>query len=153
LPAEPVPEYYIPQEIIDEWEAENPIVIRETARPTEAAAVRATAAPARVIQAGDIIRGNATHYAVCCDCDEPNTKRTANGHVLQNGVQCYTATGNWLPFGAVIEVGGVHYTIRDRGGRWFNSIGNIDIFIPEGRQTALRLGRLRNIEIKIVSLP
>jgi hypothetical protein len=47
----------------------------------------------------------------------------------------------------------VQYTIRDRGGRWFNTTGNIDIFVPEGRQTALRIGRLRNIEIKIISLP
>ncbi|MCL2816742.1 MAG: hypothetical protein FWD23_19250, partial [Oscillospiraceae bacterium] len=120
-----------------------------TPPPTEAP----TAPPRRVIREGDIIIGEATHYAVCCECDEPNSKLTASESVIQNGVQCFTATCNWLPFGTIIEVNGVQYTIRDRGGRWFNTIGNIDIFVPEGQETALRIGRLKNIEIKIVHLP
>jgi len=121
--------------------------------PTQPPTPPPTTAPPRVLKEGEVITGNATHYAVCCECDEPNTKNTASGHVLQNKVECYTVTCNWLPFGAVIEVDGIQYIVRDRGGRWFNTIGNIDIFVPEGTETALKIGRLRNIEIKIVSLP
>jgi len=162
---------HIPREIYAEWKAEHYPETTEpptttqapaTARPTQPPTAPppptqpptpAPTAPPRVLKEGEIVKGNATHYSVCCECDEPNTKKTANGHILQNKVQCYTATANWIPFGAVIEIDGVQYTIRDRGGRWFNTIGNIDIFVPEGRETAFKIGRLTNIEIKIVYLP
>jgi len=162
---DPPPEaiYYIPHEIILEWaeewaEMKEAAIAAATTKAAELATAiitteSATAAPRRIIKEGDIIIGEATHYAVCCDCDEPNTKATASGYIIQNGIQCYTATCNWLPLGSVIEVNGEQYTIRDRGGRWFNTIGNIDIFVPDGKETALEIGRLKNIEIKIVYLP
>jgi hypothetical protein len=105
------------------------------------------------ISEGDIIIGEATHYCACARCNGKHSGITSSGYVIENGVQSYTAGCNWLPFGTVIEVRGVQYTIRDRGGSWFNTVGNIDIFVPEGHQAAWDRGRLRNIEIKIVSLP
>ena len=78
---------------------------------------------------------------------------TASGHRIQNGVDCGTAAANWLPFGAVIEVNGVQYTVRDRGGQWLGYVGNIDIFVSDGHNAARELGRLHGIEIKIVYLP
>jgi hypothetical protein len=53
----------------------------------------------------------------------------------------------------VIEICGVRYTVRDRGGSWFDAVGNVDIFVPEGHAAAWEKGRLRGIEIIIVFLP
>jgi hypothetical protein len=105
------------------------------------------------IREGDIIIGEATHYCAGVCCNKEFAGMTANGNSIKNGVQCYTAGTNWLPFGAVIEIGGVRYTVRDRGGSWFDTVGNIDIFVPEGHRAAQEKGRLRKIEITIIYLP
>jgi len=105
------------------------------------------------IKEGDIITGATTHYCACNICNGNFKGITSSGYKIEHGVQSYTVGCNWLPLGAVIEVSGVQYTIRDRGGKWLSNTGNIDIFVPEGHAEALNKGRLSNIEIKIIYLP
>lgn len=102
---------------------------------------------------GDIIDGEITHYDVCVKCCGKTDGVTASGFVIQNGVDDpYIAACNWLPFGAVIAIDGVEYTIRDRGGRGLSTFGRIDVFVPGGHAKALELGR-KQAALVVVSLP
>lgn len=91
---------------------------------------------------GDVISGNITYYDICLDCCGKTDGITASGIGIWNGMDDpHIAACNWLPFGSVVSVNGVEYTIADRGGIGLNEIGRLDIFIPEGHQRALELGR------------
>lgn len=105
------------------------------------------------IREGDVITGEATFFCACAKCNGRGDGLTASGFVIENGVQSYTVSCNWLPFGTVIEIDGVEYTVRDRGGSGLSKIGRIDIFDPISHESAYERGRLKNIEINIINLP
>lgn len=101
-----------------------------------------------------IITGDITYFCVCLKCCGKLDGITASGMVIKNGMENpYIASCNWLPFGTVIKIDGVEYTIMDRGGRSLDKVGRIDIFVPEGHEAALELGRDKNVDIEIVSRP
>ena len=100
---------------------------------------------------GDVINGVATHYDVCVTCCGKTNGVTASGITIQNGVEPekpIVACG-WLPFGTIIDVDGVEYVVADRGSG-VKKVGRVDIFVPDGHEAALKLGR-KSVTIKIVS--
>ena len=108
------------------------------------------------IYEGQEFTGEITHYCDCKKCCGPNAQGiTADGTVLADlgpddlpAVSC-----NWLPFDVVIEYNGQQRRVADRGGKGLNTVGIIDEYTPEGHQAALDKGRLREVTIKVVSLP
>ena len=61
------------------------------------------------------------------------------GSVTADGTHIYTGMDdphivacNWLPLGTVIEIDGIPYTVRDRGGAGLSVYGRIDVFLPDG---------------------
>lgn len=58
---------------------------------------------------------------------------TADGtHIYAGMDDPYIIACNWLPLGTVIEIDGVQYTVRDRGGAGLSVYGRIDVFLPDG---------------------
>ena len=101
--------------------------------------------------AGQIISGKYTHYCACEICCGKSNGVTASGKKVQNGMDDpYYIACNWLPLGSVIEVNGTAYTVVDRGGN-LSAQGRIDIFTPEGHDTAISRGT-GSCTIKIVRL-
>lgn len=107
------------------------------------------------IAEGDVIIGELTHYDVCMKCCSKLDGITASGLVIQNGVkpEIPVASCNWLPLGTLVEIKNVLHIVADRGGKGLDTVGRFDIFTPAGHDAALRLGRKRDVEIKVVSLP
>lgn len=107
------------------------------------------------ITEGDIITGELTHYCVCLKCCDKTDGITASGLKIENGVEpeIPVAACNWLPFGSIIEIDGRLHIIADRGGSSLNEVGRLDLFTPEGHQAAIELGRIKGVEIRVVSLP
>lgn len=114
-----------------------------------------TANPARTyngIAEGQVIGGRATHYCACATCNGSNAGTTASGLRIYNGMaNPYIVACNWLPLGTKLKVNGVLYTVADRGGSGFNSVGRLDIFTPGGHAECYRLGS-PSITIEIVQL-
>lgn len=106
------------------------------------------------IAEGDILIGNLTFYDICLECCGKLDGYTTSGLRLQNGVEPETpiASCNWLPLGSTVEVNNIIYLIADRGGTRLSKVGNLDIFTPEGHNEALRLGKIKDVEILIVSI-
>lgn len=101
---------------------------------------------------GQVIGGKATHYCACSTCNGSNAGSTASGIRIYNGmVNPYIVACNWLPLGTKLKVNGVMYTVADRGGSGFNSVGRLDVFTPGGHAECYRLGSPR-ITIEIVQL-
>jgi len=107
------------------------------------------------IQESDVIIGELTHYDVCIACCGKVNGVTASGLVIRNGEtpEIPVASCNWLPFGTIVKIDGVTHIVADRGGKEMDRIGRIDVFVPEGHQAALTLGRKRGAEITVVRLP
>jgi hypothetical protein len=101
---------------------------------------------------GETITGELTHYCAGSCCNGKWAGGTADGTVLDSDTESTVAI-NWLPFGAIVEIEGVQYTVHDRGGPGLDPIGRVDIYVPEGHQTALDRGRIHNVSLKVVSLP
>ena len=82
-----------------------------------------------------------THYCACSLCCGDNADGiTASGKRAARGM---VAMSSQYPFGTQIEIGGVMYTVEDRGGSGIeNDIHRVDIFIPNHNE-ALRLGRYK----------
>ena len=82
---------------------------------------------------------NVTHYCACTKCCGPNAAGiTASGKKVERGM---IATSSVWPFGTQMMIGGVLYTVEDRGGSGIErDRGRVDIFVPN-HQEALRLGR------------
>ena len=80
-----------------------------------------------------------THYCACTKCCGPNAQGiTASGKQVTTGM---VAMSSYYPFGTLIEINGVMYTVEDRGGSGIeNSRSRVDIFVPDHNE-ALRLGR------------
>lgn len=80
-----------------------------------------------------------THYCACTICCGENAAGiTASGKNVATGM---VAMSSYYPFGTQIEIGGVMYTVEDRGGSGIeNDIHRVDIYVPD-HQEALRLGR------------
>lgn len=80
-----------------------------------------------------------THYCACEKCCGPNAQGiTASGKQVATGM---VAMSSHYPFGTLIEINGVMYTVEDRGGSGIeNSRSRVDIFVPDHNE-ALRLGR------------
>ncbi len=80
-----------------------------------------------------------THYCACTKCCGPNAQGiTASGKQVATGM---VAMSSYYPFGTLIEINGVMYTVEDRGGSGIeNSRSRVDIFVPDHNE-ALRLGR------------
>lgn len=106
-----------------------------------------------IIEGGDI-----THYCRCAECckkwADVHPRKTADGTLLdeidRTGEKI--ASCNWLPFDSLVEVDGTWYRIADRGGKGLDSVGRLDIYVPEGHQAALDAGRPQGVEIKIIKL-
>lgn len=120
--------------------AESPVIVSNPARTYNG------------IAEGQIIGGKATHYCACAVCNGSNSGTTASGMHIYNGMQNpYIVACNWLPLGTKVKVNGILYTVADRGGSGFNSVGRLDIFTPGGHSECYRLGA-PNITIEIVQL-
>jgi len=107
------------------------------------------------ITEGDVLPGELTFYCDCAKCNGADCAGiTADGTVLADlGPEDTPVAGaNWLPLQSLVEVGGTVYRIADRGGPGLNRVGRLDIFTPEGHAAALRLGRVRDIEVRIIAL-
>lgn len=80
-----------------------------------------------------------THYCACSICCGSNADGiTASGKQVARGM---VAMSSYYPFGTLIEIDGVMYTVEDRGGSGIeNSRNRVDIFVPDHNE-ALRLGR------------
>lgn len=80
-----------------------------------------------------------THYCACTKCCGPNAQGiTASGKQVATGM---VAMSSYYPFGTLIEINGVMYTVEDRGGSGIeNSRSRVDIYVPDHNE-ALRLGR------------
>lgn len=80
-----------------------------------------------------------THYCACTKCCGPNAQGiTASGKQVATGM---VAMSSYYPFGTLIEINGVMYTVEDRGGSGIeNSHSRVDIYVPDHNE-ALRLGR------------
>ncbi len=90
---------------------------------------------------GQKITGRYTHYCACISCTGSTRGITASGKKVYNGMSDphYIAC-NWLPFGSVVSVDGVNYTVVDRGGSGLSSVGRIDIYTPEGHSACYKYG-------------
>lgn len=82
---------------------------------------------------------NVTHYCACEKCCGSNADGiTASGKQAASGMVAMSST---YPFGTLIEINGVMYTVEDRGGSGIeNDPSRVDIFVPDHNE-ALRLGR------------
>lgn len=82
---------------------------------------------------------NVTHYCACAKCCGSNADGiTASGKQAAPGMVAMSST---YPFGTLIEINGVMYTVEDRGGSGIeNDPSRVDIFVPDHNE-ALRLGR------------
>lgn len=80
-----------------------------------------------------------THYCACAKCCGSNADGiTASGKQAASGM---VAMSSYYPFGTLIEINGVIYTVEDRGGSGIeNDRSRVDIFVPDHNE-ALRLGR------------
>lgn len=80
-----------------------------------------------------------THYCACTKCCGPNAQGiTASGKQVATGM---VAMSSYYPFGTLIEINGVMYTVEDRGGSGIeNSRSRVDIYVSDHNE-ALRLGR------------
>lgn len=112
----------------------------------------AAALAAKHVSEGDVITGELTHYCVCRKCCGKTDGITASGLVIENGVEpeIPVVACNWLPLGSLIEIEDVTYIVADRGGSGLSKTGRVDIFVPDGHQAALELGRRRGIEITVL---
>ena len=140
----------------------------DIAAPPTTTPIHTTAAPATTptaltppprsykgITEGDVLPGELTFYCDCAKCNGADCAGiTADGTVLADlGPEDTPVAGaNWLPLQSLVEVGGTVYRIADRGGPGLNRVGRLDIFTPEGHAAALRLGRVRDIEVRIIAL-
>ena len=106
-----------------------------------------------VIKGGDI-----THYCRCSYCcgkwANIIPRKTADGTLLDDVDRSgeKIASCNWLPFDSIVEVDGTQYRIADRGGKGLNTMGRLDVYVPEGHQAALNAGRPQGVEITIIKL-
>jgi len=80
-----------------------------------------------------------THYCACVKCCGSNADGiTASGKQAAPGM---VAMSSYYPFGTLIEINGVMYTVEDRGGSGIeNDRSRVDIFVYDHNE-ALRLGR------------
>jgi 3D (Asp-Asp-Asp) domain-containing protein len=104
---------------------------------------------------GDVIPGELTFYCSCEICNGPGCAGvTADGTVLAElGPGDLPVVGcNWLPLHSLVEVGGTVYRVADRGGPGLNRAGRLDVYTPEGHEAALALGRVYDIEVRILAL-
>jgi hypothetical protein len=108
------------------------------------------------ITEGDMLPGELTFYCSCTVCNGPSCADiTADGTILDAlGPDDYPVAGaNWLPLQSLVDVGGTVYRIADCGGPGLNRVGRLDVYTPEGHEAALALGRVRGVEVRIISLP
>lgn len=82
-----------------------------------------------------------THYCACSKCCGSNANGiTASGKQVSTGM---VAMSSYYPFGTLIEINGVIYTVEDRGGSGIeNNRARVDIYVPSHNE-ALRLGRFK----------
>lgn len=80
-----------------------------------------------------------THYCACAKCCGSNADGiTASGKQVAPGMVAMSST---YPFGTLIEINGVMYTVEDRGGSGIeNDPSRVDIFVADHNE-ALRQGR------------
>ena len=103
---------------------------------------------------GDVITSELTHYCADAKCNGKYAGKTASGLNIKNGMDDpFIVACNWLPLGTVVEIDGQEYTVADRGGKGLSKKGRFDIFVPAGHKAALKLGRIKNVEAVIISLP
>jgi len=127
----------------------------------ESPATTATPVPTTVrswngVAEGDIITGELIFYCECAECNGADyVGITADGTVLADlgPGDLPVAGANWLPLQSLVEVSGVVYRIADRGGPGLDRVGWLDIYTPEGHEVALELGRVYDVEVRIVALP
>ena len=82
-----------------------------------------------------------THYCACPKCCGAGANgTTASGKPVSQGM---VAMSSQYPFGTLIMINGVMYTVEDRGGSGIeNDPYRVDIFVPD-HDEALRLGRFQ----------
>lgn len=100
---------------------------------TETSGIYASGEPIQTLLA------NVTYYCPCSECcGKWAGGPTASGTMPRPGM---VAMSSHYPFGTLIEINGVMYTVEDRGGQDIEKdITRVDIFI-RSHQEAMRLGR------------
>lgn len=110
------------------------------------------------ISEGDIITNTEfTYYTAapcCCAAQDDGKYYTKDGTNVYIGMENpYIVACNWLPLGSTVEIEEKIYTVRDTGSAaLLKQIGGLDIFVPEGVELCLELGRRKNIPIKIIEI-
>ena len=100
------------------------------------------------IYEGDTLSAVLTYYCSCSYCCGKSDGITASGEKVHDGV----VACNWLPLGTIVSIDGVQYTVADRGGSSFNTVGRFDVYTSAGHQAALNKGKTYT-NVTIVSLP
>ena len=107
---------------------------------------------------GSTIKATITYYCACKKCcgkysyvkDGVTYSKTASGKKIYNGMEdqhwCAATFGR---LGDKIEINGTVYTIVDRFGS-SSSRYKVDIFTPAGHAACNRLGKQRNVSVKLL---
>ena len=89
--------------------------------------------PAEAAEPAETGESGYTVSAVLTFYDASVGSVTADGTRIWAGMDDpHIVACNWLPLGTVIEIDGVQYTVRDRGGSGLSVYGRIDVFLPDG---------------------
>jgi len=148
------------------WPTQDLAISRETAQdviwqaqpsPTTPEAARCPAEPRSVLFGGNMLyegqefEGEITHYCAEACCNGKWAGVTADGTVLDEDTEPVVGC-QWLPFDAVVEFNGKQHRVADTGGKEFETVGRLDVYVPEGHQSALDAGR-QKVAITIIRLP
>lgn len=110
---------------------------------------------------GNTVKATITYYCACEKCcgkysyqvDGVTYSKTASGKKIYNGMpDPHWIAANFGSFGDKVVINGTTYTIVDRLGSSFSGTYRVDIFTPEGHSQCERLGRKRNVSIKLLDV-
>lgn len=110
------------------------------------------------ITEGDVINNTEFSYYTaspcCCSPQNDGKYYTKDGtHVYIGMENPHIVACKWLPLGSTVEIEGTIYTVKDTGSHpRLKECGGLDIFVPDGVNKCIELGRQYNIPIKILTI-
>ena len=146
------------KESLDKLQKENKVLNQklEAKKKEEASAKLASADyPTQSVSRGSVKRGTPvkmtlTFYGDFAHENGGYTGIDAQGNKLVAG----TVASNVYSFGTKFELNGQVFTVRDRGGKNFNSSNRLDVFVPRksGESNSAYAKRIRNYGRKTVTM-
>lgn len=146
------------KESLDKLQKENKVLNQklEAKKKEEASAKLASADyPTQSVSRGSVKRGTPvkmtlTFYGDFAHENGGYTGIDAQGNKLVAG----TVASNVYSFGTQFELNGQVFTVRDRGGKNFNSSNRLDVFVPRksGESNSAYAKRIRNYGRKTVTM-